>query len=169
MRLYLFSNHYISPVQHGIQGIHSFGEVVLKMLKEKPARSRKSAAMLTEFLTKHKTVVVLNGGPSAALEAIHDTLEVISRDWPKNVEGAPHLLFGKFHEDAASLNGALTSVAVLVPSCAVVSDSMERSNLIREVADMGFASPFEAAADTELYGSVKCLSLLCASFPLTSG
>lgn len=168
MRLYVFGNLYISPIQHGIQGIHSFGELVLKLLD--PLDS-KGLAVLRAFLADHKTVIALNGGYASTLSAIHDRLAAIAADWPSDLEEAPVLLYAKFHEEDAALNGALTSVAAVVPSCAYFDHSQpsqrEAQMALRlRATDRGHATPFDASADRDGFTATERLALLCMNFPL---
>lgn len=173
MRLYFFGNHYISSMQHGIQGLHSFGEIVLKLLEADRASAKKGFDVLARFLREHKTTIFLNGGYADTLEAVHQRLEEIAQSWDPATPGAPVLLHAKFHEEKASLNGALTSVAVLVPECSYFDSrtpgrAQQRSELRARMEAEGITDTFEAAGAVGLFTSAERLAFLCMSFPLAT-
>lgn len=171
MRLYFFGNHYISDRQHGIQGIHSFGEIVLKVLESDRSGFMAGAEVLRDFLREGKTVIMLNGGYASSLAEIHQRLGEIAEGWDPTATNMPTLLHAKFHEEESALNGALTSVAVIVPECSyfdarVAGRAEARSALRSSVEDMGYASTFEASGDSKAFSPADRLALLCMSFPL---
>lgn len=171
MRLYFFSNHYISATQHGIQGIHSFGEIVLDLLNADRQRAQLGFGVLRDFLSVEKTVIILNGGYASSLEAIHQRLGEIADSWNAGTEGMPVLLHAKFHEEQAALNGALTSVAVLVPECSyfdarVPGRAQARVALRAKMEEHGFFDTFEASGAKDVFSPEERLALVCMSFPL---
>jgi len=109
MRLYTFTNFYLSSIQQGIQPLHVTSELFVKYPNE--LRTQSSVypdAILQEWAKNHKTVVCLNGGNNADLNEI----------WVKlNSFGLTlNLPFAKFHEDEQSLGGVVTSMGIVVPT-----------------------------------------------------
>lgn len=104
LRAYFFGNMYISPIQHGIQAAH-----VVTKLFQKYGRDHdsKAADVLYDWADVGVTKILLNGGYQSNLENIHSILEILCP--------VLELPYAKFHEEEAALNGALTSVGVVVP------------------------------------------------------
>lgn len=102
MRFYAMGNMYLSSIQQGIQAAHALGDMVVKYHQPELKVDYK----LYDWLENHKTMVLLNGGRSVDLAAM---LELISR--PENTD----LPFGCFREDEDSLQGILTTVAIILP------------------------------------------------------
>lgn len=103
MRLYTFSNMYLSSVQVGIQSLHVVADMFIKY---KPSEQRNN---LYEWAENHKTVICLNGGNSADLREI---IRKLAYDFSSLHSQLP---FSFFNEDYDSLDGALTCVGVIVP------------------------------------------------------
>jgi hypothetical protein len=102
MRLYSFTNFYLSSIQQGIQPAHCISDLFVKYADESAER-----AVLLDWATNHKTMICLNGGNAAGIREIYANLTALG--------GAIQLPFVKFHEDAQSLDGALTSCAIVIP------------------------------------------------------
>lgn len=172
MRMYFFSNLYISSIQHGIQGMHSFGEMVLEYALD-PERPNAEAErqILRTFLRDHKTAIVLNGGYASTLAEIHQRLGEIAEDWPATNPLAGCLLYAKFHEEEAALNGALTSVAAIVPACSYFDSKVPgraeaRTALRLKMTEAGYMDCLEAAFARNVFTPEERLALLCMAFPL---
>lgn len=106
MRLYTFCNFYLSPIQQGVQSLHVLGELVAKY--HPPVRDPKCEKfdIVRHWATRHKTVIILNGGNSAGIKEIFDTLnDAANTRYP----------YAAFCEDEQSLNGALTCCGVVIP------------------------------------------------------
>ena len=164
MRLYLFNNHYISAIQHGIQGLHSFAELFVRHGLDSP-----QARVVMDWNREHKTVIVLNGGYADTLQTVFDRLEAVARDWTAGMAGIEVLPVAKFHEEQAALAGALTSVAVVVPAGAYFegpSGRAARKALMDKAAALGFEDLLEASGDRGHFTPVERLALLCMNFPL---
>ena len=110
-RAYYFGNMYLSPIQQGIQALHTTSEMYLKYPLSvqthtgiKPASEQ--ATDLHEWGKYQKTVVLMNGGDCAALKLIATLLgkEDNPYAWAEWSEGVP------------DLNGALTCVGIVLPS-----------------------------------------------------
>lgn len=98
MRLYCFTNMYLSSIQNGIQPLHATVEMFLKYHNQASIQHR----LLYDWANFHKTVIVLNGGPT---ENFFDIDEVVSQtEYP----------YASFYEPG--LSGALTCICVVVPT-----------------------------------------------------
>lgn len=114
MRAYFFGNFYLSSIQQGIQAAHVTHELFLKYVTPQGSVSSdavfvqlKATAPLLEWAASHKTMILLNGGDQDGLEYIYGRLEELT--------SVLHLPFAKFHESKGALNGALTSMGIIVP------------------------------------------------------
>lgn len=109
LRAYFMGNMYLSQIQQGIQAAH----VVTKMFVEYRPDYKRRSEKLTPGDILHcwggsgVTKILLNGGYQSNLADVYAIFETICP-----VLGLP---FAKFHEEEAALNGALTSVGVVVP------------------------------------------------------
>lgn len=115
MRLYSFTNYYLSSLQKGLQTAHCVSDMSLL-----------NHNLYLEWAKSHKTVVILNGGNSGNLQSIYDFFlenhKSLSIDMP----------FVKFHEDEVSLGGALTSVAIVIPELYYSMAAKVRMNLLND-------------------------------------
>ena len=116
-RLYCLTNMYLSSLQKGLQTAHVVGELALNSTDD----------LFTEWAEKDKTIIVLNGGNSASLEAFEEFLSTSECVWP----------WAAFREDEQSLNGAITAVGVIVPESVY-------KNTSEDVVDMVLASKLQA-------------------------
>lgn len=118
MRFYGFGNYYLSSLQQGLQAAHTVGELFVQnnhsllnnasvsdYTQPKEIEQLEKADMVLEWADKHKTMVLLNGGNSAALQDLYIFFNDEDNPYP----------FAKFHEDEQSLNGALTYVGIILP------------------------------------------------------
>ena len=103
MRAYFFGNMYLSSIQQGIQAAHATHELFTKYNTPGVAQ-----ANLREWAENHKTMILLNGGYAATIQELVDFL---AEQGDHSVEYP----FAPFHEEVASLNGALTTVGVILP------------------------------------------------------
>lgn len=94
MRLYCFTNGWLSSLQNGIQSLHSLAELMIKYPKSKDVK---------DWAKYHKTVIILNGGDS---DKMYNILEMMKR----NDNPFP---WASFNEP--SIENALTSIAILLP------------------------------------------------------
>lgn len=106
LRMYAFNNMYLSHIAAGIQTAHTIAEMCADYLPSLGGGMRSGdAVMLHEWARNHKTIIVLNGGMQSDLEDMYEFLSSTENSYP----------FGKFHEEQAALNGALTNVGVILP------------------------------------------------------
>jgi hypothetical protein len=104
-RAFTFNQFMLSSVQQGLQSTHSLMELALSNREREaddPTDAR--ADMFWSWARDEKTLVVLNGGDCVDLQDLVQFLALSDNPYPWDV----------FREDA-SLNNALTSVAVILP------------------------------------------------------
>lgn len=99
MRLYAFTNFYLSSIQQGIQTAHIVSE--LFAYPQEPDK----AAMIKDWAVNHKTIVVCNGGNADSLSDLMALFHNSNNQYP----------WIEFREDEQSLNGALTAVGIVLP------------------------------------------------------
>lgn len=97
MRLYCFTNMYLSSIQNGIQPLHATVELFLKY-----SPISIESKLLYDWANFHKTVIVLNGGPTENFPNIDEVIS--STPYP----------YASFYEPG--LGGALTCICVVVPT-----------------------------------------------------
>lgn len=103
MRLYSFTNYYMSPLQLGLQTAHLVADMFAHHSCGNVLTDR-----LHEWAVHHKTIIILNGGNSANITDIYQQLQ--------RVNTSLCLPMGIFQEDMESLNGAVTVTGIVVPS-----------------------------------------------------
>jgi hypothetical protein len=132
--LYSFVSYYLSDKQHGIQTAHVVGEFA----KKYHGTDLDIDGLYTSWLYLSPTIVVLNGGDQRRLEEIKDSFAVSENQYP----------WAYFEESERSLNGALTSVSIILPE-------MFRDNYDRKQIMNGFKSDniFDIAVAGLLYNS----------------
>jgi hypothetical protein len=102
LRFYAVNNMYLSSIQQGIQPGHALGEMFVKYRRQGPKTAKD---LLWSWAEKHKTWIVLNGGYQSELQKFADFLKSKKNPFP----------WACFHEEEDALNGALTSVCVVLP------------------------------------------------------
>lgn len=109
LRGYFFGHYYLSSIQQGIQGQHANTDAFVKYPQEKKglkkAVPKKPLDYLHQWGKFHKTSVYLNGGNCATLKELVKFMDTDKNPFP----------WAPFHEDEASLNGALTCVSIVLP------------------------------------------------------
>lgn len=142
-RAYFFGNLYISQIQHGIQGSHA----VTKMFRNnQPDLFDPDYAMvdnLNDWADFGLTKIYLQAGFQRNLEVIHDVLSYIC---PRL-----RLPYAKFHEEDDALNGALTSVCVVVPEEVYNMDMAEYLNPV-------YGMLRDIKTPTDVYNTVRRLN-----------
>lgn len=110
LRTYSFNNFYLKGIHAGIQSAHSHDELTVKYLhpiitglKKKCEKSK----LLVDCQSRHKTIVVLNGGMQSNL------LELLA--FLQEHESELKFPFAEFYESKDALNGALTSISIVLP------------------------------------------------------
>lgn len=100
MRAYHFVNMYTAGIHTGIQGGHARDELWLQMLENLDGHK---AQMFLDWARNHKTHIYLGGGDCDGLQATVD----LFTDTPYPM--------ATFNESIGALNGALTSMCVILP------------------------------------------------------
>ena len=128
LRLYSFVNFYLSSIQQGVQTGHAAVDLVRKYNAPKgtPSQLGKQCDMVGDWADNHKTFIILNGGNFSSLNLTKDIIKQSGFPWVS------------FSEDVDSLDGMLTTVAVVLPDYIFnVQPVREQGSLI------GYALPQE--------------------------
>ncbi len=102
LRLYTFTNFYLSSIQQGIQSGHALGELMLAASLGNVTGSD----LLYDWAENWKTMICLNGGDNVAIEDLYGFLHNDENPYP----------FAPFHESEGALGGIMTSVAIVLPA-----------------------------------------------------
>jgi len=108
MRLYTFTNFYLSSIQQGIQPAHVISDMYIKYVAGRAAPLPQAGVAFQDWAARHKTMICLNGGHHGSIKAIAEQLEVIGNEL--------NLPTAAFHEDEESLGGIMTSTGIVVPA-----------------------------------------------------
>lgn len=110
MRFYAFGNMYLSSIQQGIQAAHVVGNMSAKY---------GNGSDFKEWAVNHKTIVLLNGGMSCNLISIVDHFS--DEENPYN--------WAYFTESMDALDGAITSVGIILPEDVYTTAAAIRSKM----------------------------------------
>lgn len=107
-RAYFFGNMYLSQIQHGIQAAHVVTKLFVKYTwaHNNLNDTLYPSDILYAWAADDVTKILLNGGYQSNLYKVYQILEIICP--------ILNLPFEKFHEETDALNGALTSVGVVI-------------------------------------------------------
>ena len=106
LRLYTFTNFMLSSIQQGIQSGHAAVELAMKCLRKQNVElSSGEFYMYHDWATNWKTMVCLNGGNAQDLRELVFFLSNLDNRYP----------WCGFFESHEALDGALTSVAIILP------------------------------------------------------
>lgn len=100
MRAYFFGNMYLSSIQQGIQAAHVVTEMFMKYEPDED-----DGQYLYNWADHHKTMVLLNGGYSESIADLALSFNDTRNPYPWTI----------FHEEQASLAGALTCAGIILP------------------------------------------------------
>lgn len=110
MRLYSFTNYYLSNLQQGLQTTHAvvemFRKYQLPSLYYPSEHYSDMNTQLNDWATNHKTLIYLNGGNHKNLYDMVMNFTTRDNKYPWAV----------FREDEQSLNECITCVAIVVPT-----------------------------------------------------
>ena len=126
MRAYTFTNWLLRTIQQGIQPAHCLVDMFWKYKDPTTIEYR----LLYDWAENHKTMICKSAGDADGVRFVWEEL--------RRLGPALNLPFQKFHEDKRSLDGAMTSVGIIVPT------------MLWTYADMARASrePFNPLIDT---------------------
>lgn len=99
MRAYFFGNMYLSSIQQGIQAAHVTAELFIE------PQTDKAKEWLNEWAINHKTMILLNAGYASEIQSLIQFFDTEENDFP----------WAYFNEEEAALNGAFTSVGIVLP------------------------------------------------------
>lgn len=111
MRAYFFGNMYLSSIQQGIQAAHAVHEMFIRYPESHCVINRANGTppfdgdFLWDWAVDHKTMILLNGGYAETIQELVDFFKKSDNPYP----------WADFHEEEASLNGALTTVGIVLP------------------------------------------------------
>lgn len=107
LRLYCFTNFYLSSIQQGVQTGHAAVDLVRKYTKDYGKTANEitptQTSMVERWADNFKTFIILNGGNNASILA---ATKIISKSYFPWVT---------FNEDEQSLGSIQTCVGVLLP------------------------------------------------------
>lgn len=106
-RLYSFvANHYLSPLQHGLQTAHVVGELICNYNCLSGEASTRTRAV-QDWAERDKTIIICGAGNHLGVLNCFETLKLFSSrlDLPCVI----------FHEDEQSMNRMATACGVVVP------------------------------------------------------
>lgn len=101
MRAYFFGNMYLSSIQQGIQAAHVTAEMFVKYANTKGPNYHP----LHEWAAGHKTMILLNAGYAEVLYDLLGFFSLSDNPYP----------WAEFHESETALNGAFTSIGIVLP------------------------------------------------------
>lgn len=104
LRGYFFGNMYLSSIQQGIQAAH----VIQQMETDYFVLSNPATKFFGEWMLSDRTMILLNGGYQSNLLKIYNEL----KDLTCNGINFP---VSMFREEEDALNGAITSVGIVLP------------------------------------------------------
>lgn len=113
LRLYTFTNFYLSSIQAGIQTAHVVGELFNRYSHDD--EEAEAFEMLVEWNFKHKTIIVLSAGANEDLYNIKAFLKAGGLPG-YTLDDDTVLPYAWFHEDERSLGGILTCVGIVLPA-----------------------------------------------------
>lgn len=108
MRCYFFTNMYMLAQQAGIQSQHSGQRLCNKYgMGFYGKQNLNAVAQYKEWARNHETSIVLNAGHQINMMRLLELLKSSNKE--------EQFAWAEFHESKEALNGALTSIAVVLP------------------------------------------------------
>ena len=135
MRAYFFGNMYLSSIQQGIQAGHVIGEMVakyspIKTTIEEELNNQYHMAAVRLWAQEHKTMILLNAGYGENIRSLHKFFDSKQNPYP----------FAIMHEAQEALDGAATSVGIVVPEQIYIGAAQLRNggwNDVKAIEDAG--------------------------------
>lgn len=112
LRAYVLLHTYFKSLLNGVQGGHACVELSFKYEPE-----TMEAQMYRQWSRQDKTLIFLDGGVSLHLHGIFGQLQSLGED--------SRMPWAHFNEDAATLEGMLTAVVVVLPESIVKADVLD--------------------------------------------
>jgi len=134
MRAYYFGNMYLSSIQQGIQAAHVTAELFSQYPRYKDQEDIEKQEMLYEWAQNHKVMILLNAGYGEELHTLRQTFMIPDNPYP----------WAAFAESPEALDGALTSVGIILPEKIYLTAAAIREDrsgdIRREIQDNGTLS-----------------------------
>ena len=105
MRAYYFGNMYLSSIQQGIQAAHVTAELFSHYPRYSDQGDVEKQEMLYEWAQNHKTMILLNAGYGEEIHSLRQMFMVPDNPYP----------WAAFAESPEALDGALTSIGIILP------------------------------------------------------
>ena len=105
MRAYFWGNMYLSSIQQGIQSLHCVSEMFCKYPSAERGFDTDMHSDLYNWASDYKTVVVLNAGEMSSLTKVKFMMDCDENPYA----------WAEWHESMEAVNGALTSVGIILP------------------------------------------------------
>lgn len=105
MHAYYFTNMYLSSIQQGVQPLHVTSDLFVKYQRLPQRAPGKQYKMLMDWAENYKIVTLLNAGYSSNIKELIRAFESKNNYCP----------WAQFEEGEDALNGALTSIGIVVP------------------------------------------------------
>lgn len=107
-RCYTLTHFMLSSIQQGIQSGHAAMELVNKYYQCEPVYKvdEEQFDVVLSWIRDNKTIICLNGGNSESMIDWVEFLDTYHNKFP----------WVTFHEDENSLEGILTSIAIILPN-----------------------------------------------------
>lgn len=121
LRAYYFGNMYLSSIQQGIQAAHVTANMFTKYPQPELVRrggSDNSGNYLWTWANQYKTMILLNAGYGAAIHDLRDFFSEEDNPYPWDV----------FFEEEAALDGAVTSIGIILPERIYNTAAVIRAN-----------------------------------------
>jgi len=138
MRYYGFGNYYLSSLQQGLQAHHvcvemfntygRFRDLHAKGQIQEDNALYQAWVSLDDWAQNHKTIVLLNGGNSQDLRILREFF----------FKGEQHYPHAYFQEDEQSLDGATTSVGIVLPARIYDNAALRRRGI--EIIEQDFSA-----------------------------
>lgn len=114
-RAYFFGNMYISSIQQGIQAGHSIANMFVKY---DPITLR--GDILYEWAKNHQTMILLNAGYGSEINDLVEMFSSADNRYP----------WASFNESQEALNGAITTVGIILPEKIFIGAKQIREGLV---------------------------------------
>lgn len=145
-RCYTFTHFMLSSIQQGIQSGHAAMELVNKYYDPEEVtyvQDEHNFEIVIDWIRDNKTIVCLNGGNSESMIELVQFLNTYKNPFP----------WVTFHEDESSMEGILTSIAIILPDRIYNTD-------LEELYSMASFVPGQFTEwEWELVNRVKSMSL----------
>lgn len=105
MRAYFFGNMYLSSIQQGIQSGHVIADMFVKYFETSKFGYVPQLEFLIKWADEHKTMILLNAGYASE---IHDLGSFL-------IDNANSFPWASFSESTEALDGAATSIGIILP------------------------------------------------------